>query len=73
MSTPETQEVLERYAAAFRAHIQQRGQALPRQAGYSGSLGGVFLPPDVVDDMEHVISDAFEQVEQVEQDEKLDE
>lgn len=57
------EELIERFAAQFRARAAQHKRR-PRQPGYSGPLGDVFLPAEVVDDMEAAINDAFEQVEQ---------
>ena len=57
------EELIEQLAAEFRAHAAQRKLPLD-QPGYSGSLGDVFLPDDVVDEMEAAINEAFEQVEE---------
>ena len=59
------QELIEQQAVAFRALLLSRGwPKKPDQPGFSGSLGDVFLLPEIVDEMEAAINDAFEQVEQ---------
>ena len=57
----ETQELVQQQAAAFKARLRSRGLPTPpTELGYSGSLGDVFLPADVVDEMERAIEEAFE-------------
>ena len=59
------QELIEQQAEEFRALLLSRGwPKKPSQPGFSGSLGDVFLPPHIVDEMEAAINEAFEQVEQ---------
>lgn len=54
-------ELVEQQAVAFRALLLSRGwPKQPDQPGFSGSLGDVFLPPEIVDEMEAAINDAFE-------------
>ena len=57
------EELIQRLADEFKKHAAQR-KSRPTQAGYSGSLGDVFLPDDIVDEMEAAINDAFEQIEE---------
>jgi hypothetical protein len=57
------EELIERLAEEFKKHAAQRKLHLD-QPGYFGSLGDVFLPADIVDEMEAAINDAFEQVEE---------
>jgi hypothetical protein len=56
-------ELIEQLAAEFKKRAAQR-KLRPAQPGYSGSLGDVFLPADVVDEMEAAINEAFEQIEE---------
>ncbi len=57
------QDLLDQYAAEFKAHTQQRNRMKrPKQPGHAGPLVDVFLPAEVVDDMEAAINEAFEQI-----------
>lgn len=59
-----TQEMIDRYAAAFKARTRDRtGAKKPPHVGHFGTLGPVFLPPELVDDMEVAIDEAFEHIE----------
>jgi hypothetical protein len=64
------EELIERPAEEFKKRAAQRKRR-PGRPGYSGSLGDVFLPAEVVDGMEAAINDAFEHVEE-EPDEELE-
>lgn len=58
------QDLIEQQAEAFKALLRSRGwPKKPDQPGFSGSLGDVFLPAEIVDEMEAAINEAFEQVE----------
>jgi hypothetical protein len=57
------EELIEHLAEEFKKHAAQR-KLRPDQSAYSGSLGDVFLPDDIVDEMEAAINDAFEQIEE---------
>jgi hypothetical protein len=57
------EELIEQFAAEFKAHAAQRNKTKrPKRPGHSGSLGDVFLPAEIVDDMETAINEAFERV-----------
>jgi len=57
----ETEALIQQQAEAFKARLRSRGLPTPpTEPGYSGSLGDVFLPADVVDEMERAIEEAFE-------------
>jgi hypothetical protein len=57
------EELIEQLAAEFRKRAAQH-KMRPDQPGYAGSLGDVFLPDDIVDEMEAAINEAFEQVDE---------
>jgi predicted RecB family endonuclease len=57
------EELIEQLAVEFKKHAAQR-KLRPDQPGYSGSLGDVFLPDDIVDEMEAAINEAFEQIKE---------
>jgi hypothetical protein len=57
------EELIKQLAAEFRKRAAQH-KMRPHQPGYSGSLGDVFLPDDIVDEMEAAINEAFEQVDE---------
>ena len=58
-----TDELIEHYAAAFRARASKRNaDKQPKQAGWSGPLGHADLPTELVDEMEAAIEEAFEQI-----------
>ena len=57
----DTPEPVQQQAEAFKARLRSRGLPTPpTEPGYSGPLGDVFLPADVVDEMEQAIEEAFE-------------
>jgi hypothetical protein len=55
------EEMIKQLAEEFKKHAAQRKLHLD-QPGYSGSLGDIFLPDDIVDEMEAAINEAFEQI-----------
>lgn len=59
------EEQIARQAAEFQAWLKSQPwwPLQPRQPGYSGPLPDVEFPPEMVDEMEAVINEAFEQVE----------
>jgi|GEM_PF-1890239 hypothetical protein len=65
MADDEQEKVIAEQAAKFASHAHQRNRRKqPRQSGYSGALGDLSLAPEVVDDMERAINEAFEQIEE---------
>ena len=57
------EELIERLATEFKKRAAQHKRR-PGKPGYSGSLGDVFPPDDIVDEMEAAINEAFEQIEE---------
>ena len=57
------QELLSRYAEEYKERVRRRGEPKrPQRPGQSGPLEDVFLPPEIVDQMEAAIEEAFEQI-----------
>jgi hypothetical protein len=57
-------ELIAQSAAEFKANSARRNQGRkPPEPGYSGPLPHVHLPPEIVDEMEAAINEAFEQVD----------
>jgi len=58
-----TQEVLSRYAEEYKERVRRRGgPKRPQRPGQLGPLEDAFLPPEIVDQMEAAIEEAFEQI-----------
>ena len=65
MLTQDQLERIEHYAHAFQAHSRDRNKSRElEERGYSGALGSSDLAPEVVDQMEAAIVEAFESVEE---------
>lgn len=64
MLKEQEEALIAQQAAEFQAWLKSQTwwPLQPKQAGHSGPLIDVFLPPEQVDEMEAAIEEAFEQV-----------